>query len=71
MKEIDQFRQKSIEELQKIVLDNKEKLRQLRFDLLAGKVKNIRQIRKIRREIAVILTILNEKKKDLGRKNEN
>jgi large subunit ribosomal protein L29 len=71
MKEIDQFRQKSIEELQKIVLDNKEKLRQLRFDLLAGKVKNIRQIRKTRREIAVILTILNEKKKDLGRKNEN
>ena len=34
-----------------------EKLRQLRFDLSAGKVKNVREIRKFKKEIAQILTL--------------
>ncbi len=55
---IKELRQKSKEELQKILQDNREKLRQLRFDLDAGKVKNVREIRKIKKEIAQILTIL-------------
>ena len=54
------LRQKSKSELQKLLEDNQEKLRQLRFDLASGKVKNVREIRKIKRDIARILTILSE-----------
>ncbi len=55
---IQELKQKSKIELQKLLQDLKEKLRQLRFDLAAGKVKNVREIRKIKKDIARILTIL-------------
>lgn len=45
-------------ELKRQLTDNREKLRQLRFDLSAGKVKNVRVIRQTRKEIAQILTLL-------------
>ena len=51
--------QKSKEELKDILNDNREKLRQIRFNLAIGKVKNVREIRKIKKEIAQILTIFN------------
>ena len=47
-----ELRKKSKGELQKILEDDREKLRQLRFDLSAGKVKNVREIRHIKKEIA-------------------
>ena len=53
-----ELQQKSKSELQKILSDNREKLRQLRFDLAAGKVKNVREVRKIKKDIARILTLL-------------
>jgi len=53
-----ELQQKSKSELQKILLDNREKLRQLRFDLAAGKVKNVREVRKVKKDIARILTLL-------------
>ncbi len=52
------MRKKPKEELKKILKDNREKTRQLRFDLAAGKVKNVREIRRIKKEISQILTIL-------------
>ena len=55
-----ELRQKSKSELQKLLQDNREKLRQLRFDLAAGKVKNVREIRKTKKDIARILTIIIE-----------
>jgi len=55
---ISELRLKSKGELQKLLQDNREKLRQLRFDLVAGKVKNVREIRKIKKDIARILTLL-------------
>lgn len=55
-----ELRQKSKSELQRILADNRERLRQLRFDLASGKVKNVREIRKIKKEIAQILTLLRE-----------
>ena len=58
---ITELRQKSKTELQKTLEDNQRKLRQFRFDLFAGKVKNVRAIRKIKKEIARILTLLKEK----------
>ena len=56
---IQELRQKTKSELQKLLIDVREKLRQLRFNLASGKVKNVREIRKIKKEIAQILTILN------------
>jgi ribosomal protein L29 len=53
-----ELRQKSKEELKKILGDNREKLRQLRFNLSAGKVKNVREIHSVKKEIAQILTLL-------------
>jgi len=55
---ITELRQKNKPELQKLLEDLREKLRQLRFDLAAGKVKNVREIRKIKKNIAQILTLL-------------
>jgi len=57
-----ELRRKSKDELKKILADNREKLRQLRFDLSAGKVKNVREIRHIKKEIAQVLTLSVENK---------
>jgi len=40
--------------------EEREKLRQLKFDLVSGKIKNVRQIREIKKDIARILTILKQ-----------
>ncbi len=56
-----EIRQKSKTELSNFLQDSREKLRQLRFDLSSGKVKNVREIRKIKKDIARTLTLLNEK----------
>jgi large subunit ribosomal protein L29 len=55
---ISELAQKNKSELEKLLQENKERLRVLRFDLAAGKVKNVREIRKIKKDIARILTIL-------------
>jgi len=55
------FRKMNKGELQRVLSEKREKLRLLRFDLAAGKVKNVREIREIRKDIARILTILTEK----------
>jgi len=59
---ISEFKQKSKKELQRLLQNNQDKLRQLRFDLTSGKVKNVREIRQIKKDIARILTILCQKK---------
>ena len=56
-----EIKQKSQSELQKILAEKREKLRQLRFGLASGKVKNVREIRQIKKDIARILTQLKEK----------
>jgi len=56
-----EIRQKTKEELTKSAKEMREKLRGLRFDLAAGKVKNVREIRQIRKDVGRILTILKEK----------
>lgn len=53
-----ELKQKSKSELQKLLQDSRERLRQLRFDLAAGKVKNVREVRQIKKDIARILTLL-------------
>ena len=55
---IQEFRQKSKPELQKFLIDSQERLRSLKFDLASGKVKNVREIRELKKNIARILTLL-------------
>lgn len=47
-------------ELQKLLADNRNKLKDLRFNLSFGKVKDISAIKKTKKLIAQILTILNQ-----------
>jgi len=66
-----ELREKKIEELEKILKEKREKLKNLKLDLIQGKLKNVREIRETKRYIARILTILREKtcqKEDLSEK---
>jgi len=45
-------------ELQGLLKEKKERLRQLRFDLVAGKIKNVKETRTTRKDIARIETII-------------
>jgi large subunit ribosomal protein L29 len=56
----------TIEELNKLLKEKRDKLERLKFDLALGKVKNISEIRKTKKDIAQIMTLLNEK----GRTNK-
>jgi large subunit ribosomal protein L29 len=60
---IKELRQKTEKELTDLLKENQQKLGQLKFDLSAKKLKNVREIRELRKEIAKILTILHEQKK--------
>jgi ribosomal protein L29 len=40
-----------------MIEDHRGSLRQFRFDLAAGKVKNVKEIRQLRKTIAQILTL--------------
>lgn len=58
---ISELRQKTKDELQKLIRDDRERLRSLSFDLASGKVKNVREMRELKKDIARILTLLKEK----------
>jgi|GEM_PF-172021 len=59
---IDALRKKPESELRTIFNSHKERLQKLRFDLASGKIKNIKEIREIKKDIARILTILKNEK---------
>lgn len=61
-KELQSFKNKPAAELKKELGGYREKLRKLKFDLSAGKVKNIREIKETKKTIARILTFMNENK---------
>jgi len=60
-----ELRQKTISELQRLLAEEREKLRKLRFDLAFKKLKNVSEIKKVKKNIARILTLLNIKNKEL------
>jgi len=61
----EELRLKQGEELNQLLSESQKKLRELRFNLAGGKVKNVRTIRVLKKDIARILTILNEKSKKI------
>lgn len=56
-KELEQYKAKPAVELQKAILENRDKLWNLKNDLAAGKVKNVKEILKIKKTIAQLMTI--------------
>lgn len=57
-KDKDALKNKSAAELLKLVADAKSDLQKLRFDLDAGKVKNVREVKERRKNIARMLTAI-------------
>ena len=61
LKQLQEIKNKPLPDLQKYLRDYRGRLRTLKFDLAAGKVKNIREIREVKKMIARIMTILHQK----------
>jgi large subunit ribosomal protein L29 len=59
-----ELREKSIEEMKKILSEKKENIRKLRFDIAAKQVKNNRELRNDKKDVARIHTLIKEKKAD-------
>jgi len=57
----EELKQKSKDELQKLLKEKRAKLQEFNFDLAAGKVKKVREVRKIKKDIARMLTAINSK----------
>lgn len=61
---IRELKQKSDKELKRTLTDLRDKLRELRFNLVGGKVKNIKEIHQTKKDIARILTLLKQHGKE-------
>ena len=61
--EFKELKKKKENELHKILAEYRDRLRDLRFKDANKQLKNVREIRKIRRMVSQILTLLNSNKK--------
>ncbi len=59
---VNEIRETQTAELEKKVVELKQELFSLRFQHASGKVENAAQMKNLRKDIARILTILNERK---------
>lgn len=55
------IREKNQEELKNDLVELRGKMTKLRFDISAKQVKNNRELRKVKKDIAKILTVIKEK----------
>jgi len=60
--EFKEIQQQSVSELHKLLADSRDKLRELRFKDSNKQLKNVREIRKIKAQIAQVFTLLNKQK---------
>ncbi len=58
---IKDLRAKDKKELEGLLLENRGKLRDLRFKVSSKQMKGVRELRKLKKSIAQLLTILREK----------
>ncbi|MFH1192894.1 MAG: 50S ribosomal protein L29 [Candidatus Jorgensenbacteria bacterium] len=56
-KELHTYREKPIPEIEKEIREFRTRLEALTFDLAGGKVKNIREVRNVKKTIAQLLTL--------------
>ncbi|MEK7565388.1 MAG: 50S ribosomal protein L29 [Patescibacteria group bacterium] len=61
MFKVKELRQRNIEDLKKTLHEEKVKLSDLNFKLVGSQIKNVSEFGKIKRNIAVLLTIIKEK----------
>jgi ribosomal protein L29 len=59
-REIRELKTKPVAELMKMVKDGRESLRAMKFDLAAGKVKNVDNLRALRKDIARAFTFIRQ-----------
>jgi len=62
--EFKELKLKSVNELHKMLASNREKLRDLRFKVSQNQLKNIREMREVKKRISKILTLINQKTKE-------
>jgi len=62
-KEVQELKNKPLVELEKMLHDGRERLRVLKFDLAAGKVKDVRELRSLRKDLARVSTCITAAKK--------
>ena len=60
LKDFQDAKQKPAVELEKDIAQSRERLRGLQFDLAAGKIKNIKEIRLLKKNIAQLSTLVRE-----------
>lgn len=61
--EIKEIRNKSLSELNHLLDDLRKKLDELKFKVFQNQLKNIREVRVIKKDIAKLMTVLGENKK--------
>ncbi len=69
---IKELRQKTAKELADLLNQDRQKLGRLKFDLASKKLKDVNELKELRKDIARILTILNtalNNKNDLKKEN--
>ncbi len=66
---IKELRQKTEKELRDLLNEDRQKLGQLKFDLASKKLKDVNELRELRKDIARILTILNKKNEIIKKEN--
>ena len=59
-KDIQEMKNKAVGELERFIKDKNDELRVLRFDLAAGKVKDISKLREAKKAVARAKTFLNQ-----------
>ncbi len=59
-REIQELKTRPPADLVKMIRESNEKLRSLRFDLAAGKVKNVSELHKIKKNVARMHTFIRE-----------
>jgi large subunit ribosomal protein L29 len=62
-----ELREKNSGELEKLLQEKQEKVRKSRFDIAVKQVNNNREIRNEKKDIARILTLINEKQQEDGK----
>jgi ribosomal protein L29 len=61
LKDIQELKRKSDAELARLIEETNSHVRSLRFDVAAGKVKNVNELRQARKKVARMKTFINQK----------
>ena len=57
---IQELRKKSKDELEKMLQDKKAQVVNLKINIYSGNIKNVKELREVKRDVAKVFTLLNE-----------